>query len=103
MNSFMLVGKVKAIGDVMETSMGAKVSNLIVDVQRNFRNADSTLESDEFQVTLWQGMAESVAKHAKLGETIAIRGRLAANNYTSKDGKLMYASTIIAEKLSYLD
>lgn len=103
MNTFMLVGKVKEVGEVIETTMGAKVSSLIVDVERNFRNQDSTIDTDEFQVTMWQGMAESVVKHARIGAMVAIKGRLSANNYLSKEGKPIYSCNIIAEKLSYLE
>ena len=103
MNTFMLVGRVKEVGEVIETTIGARVTSLIIDVERNFRNEDSSLESDDFQVSFWQGMAESVVKHAKVGALVAVKGRLSANNYTSKEGKPIYGCNLIAEKLSYLE
>ena len=46
--------------------------------------------TDYFNVTLWRGLAENVFAHCTVGSLVIIKGRLENNNYTNKEGQLVY-------------
>ncbi len=59
LNQCALVGRVKELPVSKTTSQGNTVAQLVLEVDRNFRNSDGTLSTDLFQITLWKGIAET--------------------------------------------
>ena len=102
LNQLIVVGKVKELPAMRETSNGNKVSTLLIEVNRNFKNSEGFYETDIFQVTLWKGIAESTVHLAQAGSLIAIKGRIQSSMYESKEGTQYYNYEIIAEKVSFL-
>lgn len=101
MNQVVMVGRVKELPTIRETENGNKIGQLVIEVERSFKNAQGEIEKDEFVVTLWRGIAEECHKSCSAGSVIGVKGRLQANNY-SKEDILSYKSEIIAEKVSIL-
>ncbi len=102
MNEIMLVGRVKRLPEMFQTSKGTTVGRMVVEAERNFRNEDGSIAFDEFQVTLWRGIAEECAAACKEGNLIAVRGRVKSDVY-EKNGTSYYNTEIIAEKVSFLE
>lgn len=102
LNQVVLVGKVKELPVTKETTNGIKVATMVVEVERGFRNANGVLESDDFLVTLWRGIAEECQSSCHVGSLVGLKGRLQANNYNKEDS-IYYKADIIAEKVSFLN
>ncbi|NLC96616.1 MAG: single-stranded DNA-binding protein [Erysipelotrichaceae bacterium] len=102
LNQCVLVGKVKELPTIKQTNNGNTYAQLILEVDRNFRNSDGTLSSDLFQVTLWKGIAETCLNLCKLNDVIALKGRLQASVYESEKNKTYYNAEVIAEKVSFI-
>lgn len=101
MNNCVLIGRIKEVPEVTKTSKGNTVAHMILETDRNFRNEDGTMSTDQFRITVWKGAAEECASLCKPGDTIAIKGRLQGNKYI-KDGKTYYNQEVIAEYIDYL-
>lgn len=101
LNSFVLVGKIKDLPEVKETSSGLRLASLIIEVERNFKNADGIYEVDHFPLILWKGLAETTSEVAKIDDVIAVRGRVQTNRYESGN-KIYHNHEFIVEKLSFI-
>ncbi|HCY05880.1 MAG TPA: single-stranded DNA-binding protein [Erysipelotrichaceae bacterium] len=102
LNQCVLVGKVKQLPVIKQTANGNNYAQLVLEVDRNFRNSDGTLSTDLFQVTLWKGIAEMCMDVCKIDDIIALKGRLQAYVYESDKNKTYYNAEVIAEKVSFL-
>lgn len=102
LNQVVIVGKVKALPILKETSTGVKLAEMLIEVERNYKNSQGVFETDTLQCTLWRGLAESAIEECSVGALIGIKGRLQGNHFESKEGNPIYTSDLIAEKISYL-
>ena len=102
LNQIVLVGKVKEKPIVREASNKVKIANLVLEVDRSYKNAKGEVETDLFNVTLWRNIAEDFSDSCEIGNIIGVKGRLQSNNFLKED-TVYYRSDIIAEKLSILD
>lgn len=101
MNDCVMIGRIAAKPEVRTTSRGLNVADMILEVERNFRNEDGTRGKDIFQVTLWKGIAEEMANVADVGDMVAVKGRLTGTT-NEKEGRVFYNTGIIAERVDIL-
>lgn len=101
LNTFVLVGKIKELPEVKETSSGLRVASMIIEVERSFKNVDGIYEVDYFPLTLWKGLAETTAEVAQVDDVVAVKGRVQTNRYESND-RIYHNHEFIAEKLSFV-
>lgn len=102
LNQVVLVGRVQAIPKVSETSTGIKVAEMLVEVERNYKNSQGVYDIDTIQCTLWRGLADSALEQCEIGTLVGIKGRLQANHFENKEGHPIYYADVIAEKISFL-
>ena len=97
MNSFYLVGKITDSVDMTRTSNGVNIARLHLAVER--LNKDQEVTSDIFEIVLFRSLAERTYKD---GQTVAITGKLQANNY-EKDGVSYYNNQLIANSVYVME
>ena len=102
MNQVILVGRAKSKPVIKETASKIQLGQLLIEVQKPYSNAEGIYETETFAVTLWRSLVEECVKEINVNSTVAIRGRLQANNYRKDDGDVIYRNEIIAEKVSIL-
>lgn len=102
LNQVVLVGKLKDDPILKETVNGNKVSKVVLEVERSYKNNNGEYEVDDIACTLWKGMAEQLSQHGLKGSLVAIKGRIQTNSYENKEGNRVNFSEIIAEKISFL-
>ena len=102
LNQVVIVGKVVKLPEVKETSTGVKLAELLVEVDRNFKNSQGEYETDQIQCTLWRGIAESAIEQCTVGSLIGIKGRLQANAFETKENRPFRYCEFITEKVSFL-
>ncbi len=101
MNQCILIGYVKDEPKIKETSNGNRLTQIHLDVNRPYKNAEGNYDSDTFVVNLWNQMADECVKTIEVGQMLAIRGRLQSNNY-ERDGEILYRFEVVGEKVSAL-
>ena len=102
LNQVVIVGRIKELPTQKETSNGVKLAEMLIEVERNYKNAQGIFDMDILQCTLWRGLAETAIEQSKIGNLIGIKGRLQGSHFESKEGNPIYYSEIIAEKISFL-
>ncbi len=103
LNQIVLVGKVVELPEIRETASGNKVANLLLEVDRNYRNVHGEFDKDLIMCTLWRGVAESASTVCKIGSLVGVKGRLQANSFDTKDNRPFYYCEVVAEKVSFLE
>lgn len=101
MNNFTLVGRLTADPVLKDLEGGKKVANIVVAVNRPFKNQDGIYETDFIPVSLWQGLAENLTQYCVKGTLVAVSGRVQMHTAYFQDKNLQMIE-IIAEKVSFL-
>ncbi|MCI5772973.1 MAG: single-stranded DNA-binding protein [Erysipelotrichaceae bacterium] len=102
LNVFTLVGKVKQMPQIKQTSQGNVVATLIVESERPFRNSDGSITFDLFNITLWKGIAQMCCDCCKEGDVVAIKGRIQDTIYQKDKDHSYHNVELIAEKVSFV-
>lgn len=102
LNQIVLVGKVVEVPEVKETSIGVKVANLLLEVDRNWKSTSGEFEKDLISCTCWRSVAEAT-QLTKVGDVVGVKGRLVANSFETSQEKPFYYCEVVAEKLSFLE
>jgi single-strand DNA-binding protein len=66
-------------------------------VQRNY-NKDIT---DWITIVAWKSTATFISKHFKKGDMICIEGSIQTRDYEDKDGKKVYITEVVAERVHF--
>ena len=102
LNQVVLVGKVAEVPVLSQNHLGKSFTDLLLNVDRGWKNSDGELECDLIKITLWNGVAQSAVDVCHVGAVVGIEGRIQAAIIMSKENKPHYCCEIIAEKISYL-
>lgn len=102
LNHIILVGKVKEVPVLKETSSGIKFANVLIDVVRNFKNSEGEYESDTISCIMWRGVAESSLEYCQKGAIVGVKGRLQSHAYTNEEKITYYNYDIVVEKISFV-
>ena len=97
MNSVNVVGKVVDEPTKQDGSHGLKIAKIRIAVDKASKDND-TNSYEIFEVVAFRDLAET---KVDVGQTVAVAGRLAANNY-EKDGKSYFNCSIIANNLAVI-
>ncbi len=100
-NYFMLVGRIAKEVEIKTLDDGRNVLNLLIVVQRPFRNQDGGYENDLLKVTLWESIAEIVSDNVRKGALIGIKGRIVSNKKLSEDGQNVYQTELVGERIVF--
>ncbi len=101
LNTLMLVGRLATDIEVRKLESGKEVTNILLAVNRSFKNQDGTYDTDFINCTLWDGIAKNASEFCKKGDLVGVRGRLQSDVYEKDDVK-HHTLNVIVEKLSFL-
>ena len=99
MNKVILGGKLASDPELRVTPQGTNVASFRLAVSR--RGAGSN--TDFFNVQVWRGTAEFVAKFFRKGSSICIVGTIQNREWTDQNGQKRYATDIIADEAYFVD
>lgn len=100
LNQVALVGRLVRDPKLQETEK-TQLSHITLAVPRSYKNINGEYETDFIDCTLWQGVAKNTVEYCNKGDIVGVKGRLQSNMY-EKDGKNVYATNVIVERLSFL-
>ena len=101
-NNVNLIGRLTKDPEIVVTESNKKVCNIVLAVQRNYKNADGIYEADFIKCTLWDGIADRITEYSHKGDLVAVRGWLKVTVTTKDDGDKRYNVEVIVDKLSFL-
>ncbi len=76
MNFIQLVGTVSKMPEQRPESIARNYSEMTLAVTSNFREATGQFRTDDFRICLWRGISDTVAESIKLGDLLAVKGRI---------------------------
>lgn len=102
MNQVVLVGRLKENVQIELTDKGNKISFILLEVQRNFKNSDGLYDYDIIPCVLWNGIAQSTKDKCSVGDVLGIKGRIQSHPYEKENEETKYYLEVVAEKVTYL-
>ena len=102
MNKVILVGNLTRDPEV-RYSQGASqtaVARFSVAVRRNFKR-EGEPDADFFNCTAFGKNAEFIERYMHKGTKVALNGRVQNDNYTNKDGQMVYSVRIIVDEIEF--
>ena len=102
-NNVVLVGRLTKDLELRYTTSNKAAVNFTLAVNRNFKNKRGELQADFIGCTAYGKQAENMARFLNKGSLIGIEGRISTRNYQGKDGKTVYITEVIADKVNFLE
>ncbi len=85
-----------------EIDQSKKRTIIDIAVPRNFKNSEGMYEADFIRCILWNNVALNTTKYCKVGDAIAVRGRIQTRNYEDEQGIRKYITEVIAQSISFV-
>ncbi len=105
MNKVILMGRLTRDPEV-RYSQGASqtaVARFSIAVDRRFGKREGDPTADFFNCTSFGKQAEFVERYLHKGTKIALTGRIQNDNYTNKEGQMVYSVQVIVEDIEFAE
>ncbi len=103
MNKAFLIGRLTKDPELRYSSSNAAIANFTVAISRQYTNQQGQKETDFINVVAFQKQAENIKKYITKGSLVAVDGRIQTRNYEDKDGKRVYITEVVADRVQFLD
>lgn len=101
MNLVVLIGNLARDPEVRYSQSQMAIAKFTIAINRYVKNGDN--ETDWIRVTAFGKQAELVETYLKKGNKVAIEGRIQTGSYDDKDGKKVYTTDIIANRIEFVE
>jgi single-strand DNA-binding protein len=78
------------------------VARYSIAVDRRFKR-EGEPDADFFNLVSFQRQAEFVEKYLRKGTKVVVEGELRNNNYTNKDGQMVYSMEIVVSNVEFAE
>lgn len=102
LNNIILVGRIVEDAKMTVLDNGIKVSNIVLAVQRPFKNENDEYDTDFIPVQLWYGAADIANEYCTKGSIIGIKGRLSARSVELAEKKIRITE-VIGERIALIN
>jgi single-strand DNA-binding protein len=106
LNKLMIIGNLGADPEMKFTPNGSPTTTFNVAVSRKFasgENKEMKTETEWFQVSTWNKLAEICNQHAKKGARVFAMGRCKLNKWTDQGGQNHARLVLVADSVLFLD
>ncbi len=104
MNSVILVGRLTRDPEVRYTSDTQRaIANFSIAIDRGKGRDGKDLGTDFPNIVCYGKTAELVEKYVGKGMQVGIQGRLQTRSYENKEGKKVYVTEVVADRVEFLD
>jgi single-strand DNA-binding protein len=100
MNKTILSGRLCADPEVRVGTSGSAITSFNLAVDRRFKR-DGDADADFFKCVAFGKTAEFIEHYFHKGNKILIEGEVRNNNYTDKDGKMVYGTQILINAVEF--
>ena len=99
MNSVVLIGRLTKDVDIRYSNSQTAVGRFSLAVDRH----DKDKNCDFINCIAFGKSAENLEKYVKKGNKVAINGRIQTGSYTNKEGKTVYTTDVVAERVEFVE
>lgn len=103
MNQVTLVGRLTKDPELRYTPNGVAVATFTIAVNRPFANQQGERESDFINCQAWRKQAENLCNFQQKGNLIGVVGSIQTRNYEGQDGKRIYVTEVLADRIAFLE
>ena len=104
MNSVILVGRLTRDPEVRYTSDTQRaIANFSIAIDRGKDRSGNDLGADFPNIVCFGKQAEVVEKYVTKGMQVGIQGRLQTRSYENKEGKKVYVTEVVADRIEFLE
>ena len=103
LNKVFIMGRLTRDPELRRTNSGTAVTSFTLAVDRDFKNADGTKETDFIDCVAWRSTAEFAAKYFTKGRMAIVEGRLQMRDWQDKDGNKRRNAEVIANNVYFGD
>ncbi len=100
-NKVQLIGNVGMNPEIKTLDGGKKLAKMRIATNESYKNSKGELvkETQWHNLIAWGKTAEIIEKYLKIGNEVAVEGKLINRNYTDKDGQKRYITEIQVNEL----
>lgn len=103
MNKVFLIGRLVADPDLRYTQSNKPVADFRLAVNRQYTDESGERKADFINIITWGKQAENVKQYIEKGSQVAVDGRIQTRNYENDEGKKIYVTEVLAERVQFLD
>lgn len=103
MNKAFLIGRLTRDPELRYSSSNAAIANFSIAIDRQYTSSDGQRQTDFINIVAFQKQAENIKKYIGKGSLVAVDGRIQTRNYEDKDGKRVYVTEVVADRVQFLD
>lgn len=103
LNKIFIMGRLTRDPELRRTQNGTAVAGFALAVDRDFKNADGTKETDFIDCVVWRQTAEFVSKYFTKGRMAVVEGRLQIRDWQDKDGNKRRNAEVVADNVYFGD
>ena len=103
MNKAFLIGRLTRDPELRYSSSNAAIVNFSIAIDRQYTNNQGQRETDFINIVAFQKQAENIKKYLTKGSLVAVDGRIQTRNYEDKDGKKVYVTEVVADRVQFLN
>lgn len=103
LNKVFIMGRLTRDPELRRTNSGTAVTSFTLAVDRDFKNADGTKETDFIDCVAWRSTAEFAAKYFTKGRMAVVEGKLQIRDWQDKDGNKRRNAEVIADNVYFGD
>lgn len=101
MQRFIAIGNLVKDCDLSETNKGTSVCRFTIAVNRPYTQGGER-ETDYFNCTAWNKLAENVAKYAHKGDKVCVVGNIQLRSYEDNNGNKHNTVDVIVQEVEFL-
>jgi single-strand DNA-binding protein len=102
MNHVSLLGRLTKDPEVKKTQSGTSVCSFTIAVDRRFKNADGTRQTDFIPCVGWRQVADIIGQYFHKGSRIGITGSIQTRSYDGQNGKV-FVTEVLVEEIEFID
>ena len=98
MNKFVGSGNLTKAVEIRYTQQGLPIANFTLAIKREMKED----ETDFLSCVAYGNLADLISKYLDKGSRVLIEGRIQTGSYENKDGKKVYTTNIVVDKVEFL-
>ena len=103
MNNVILIGRLTRDPEVKYTGNNMAIARFSVAIDRGKDKDGNSRGADYPNVAVFGKQAENCEKYLAKGRLVAIQGHLQTGSYDDKDGKKVYTTDVVADRVKFLE